>query len=557
MLPHNRPAEAPTLDVYLKALARRPWLVALCLAGVLALALLFLSLRSTTYTASSRVLVGPTPYASTRPNQLVEPNLEREREVLTSLEVAQTVRDRLGTKAEAPLLLADLTVEFQPDTDTIRVAYTDPDPERAALMADAFAQAYVDLRQAQAAGYYRSQIAAVDARLADLREGLVALGTEIDTLTQQRAALSAAGAAGNEITGIDTALLTLRSEQGQFNNEQRELLTMRSALLAEESLRVPAARQLSTARPPANPNGMGATTVLTLALIAGLGLGVAAAFVADRLDTRTRDRFELERSLGTPTLASVPSLGLRTRLSGHSLVMTSDRSSVTAHMAREAFRRLRSSLQFIQTRQDVSLFLVTSANPAEGKSTVVANTAVAIATAGRSVAVVSADLRKPRIDGLFGLESAPGLSEYLDGDDNVDLAHSGVDGLAILPAGRYSAHSSELLGSQRMKQLLVSLQELFDIVLVDTPPVLATADAGTLAAFGGAVVIVVDAKNTSLDDLALVRTELDRVGAVVLGSVLNRDPAQSRGRLRLRRRKGYYAPNAAVAAPADAEAAEA
>lgn len=544
MLPQTRSSEAPGLDVYLRAITRRPWLVGLFLALALTLALLFLSVRSASYTASNRVLVGPTPYGSARPDQLVEPSLEREREVLSSLEVAETVRRRLDVDRSAAELLDDLTVEFQPETDTLRVSYTHPDPQLAALYANAFADAYADLRESQAAEHYVSRIAALDARLADVRTRLVEVGAEVDELTQERAALTAAGAPATAATAIETSLLTLRSEQSQLTNEQRALLSSRSALVAEQSVEVPAARQLSIALPPEAPNGMGATTVLLLAVIAGLGFGVAAAFVADRLDTRTRDRFQLERALGTPTLASVPSLGLRARLSGQSLIMTSERTSLAAHLARETFRRLRSSLQFIQTRQDVDLFLVTSANPGEGKTTVVANTAVAIANAGRSVAVVSADLRKPRIDEVFGLESARGLSEYLDGDDEVELALSGVDGLAILPAGQISGHSSELLGSQRMKELLVSLQDMFDIVLVDTPPMLATADAGTIAAFGGAVVIVVDAKNTPLDDLAVVRTELERVGAVVVGSVLNRDPAHARGRFSLRRRRRYYAPTA-------------
>lgn len=540
MLPDNRSFEAPGLDVYLKAVIRRWWLVGLCVAACLTLALLYLSTRSVSYTAVTRVLVGPTPYGATRQDQLVEPNLEREREVLTSLEVAETVRGRLGSEVDEAELFGGLDVMFQPGTDTLRVTYTDPDPERAALFANAFAEAYVDLREAQRAEFFRSQIAAVDARLEDVRGALAQVTGEIEALTAERSSLTARGAPAAEVAAVDSLLVNLRADQGQFNNEQRNLVTTRSALLADESVQVPAARRLSTARPPTGPNGIAAGTVLLLALIFGAGMGVAAALVADRLDTRTRDRFELERLLGTPTLASVPPLGWRVWLAGNSVVMSSDRHTVRGHVAREAFRRLRSSLQFIQTRQETDLFLFTSANPAEGKTTIVANTAVAIASSGRSVAVVSADLRRPRIDALFGVESYRGLAEYLEGDDEVELASVGIDGLSILPAGRAHADSTELLGSERMKQLLVSLHDMFDMVLVDTPPVLATADAGALAPFGGAVVLVVDAKNTPLEDLAVARTELERVGSVVIGSVLNRDSSQVRGRFRLRRRKGYY-----------------
>lgn len=544
MLPDNRSSEVPGLEAYLKAVLRRLWLVGLCLAAVLGLGLLYLSTRSLDYTASSRVLVGPTPYGATRQDQLVEPNLEREREVLTSLEVAELVQKRFGLEADGSELFGGLAVMFQPKTDTLRVTYTDADPSRAATYANAFADAYVDLRESQRAEYFRSQIGAVDVRLADVREGLAEVGGELERLTAERAALTAGGAPATEVAAVDSLLLALRSDQSQYSNEQRNLTTARSALLAEESVQVPAARRLSTARPPSTPNGMGASTVLALALIAGTGMGVAAALVADRLDTRTRNRFDLERLLGSPTLASVPPLGWRVRLGGNGLVMASARQDTSSHMAREAFRRLRSSLQFIQTRQDSDLFLFTSANPGEGKTTVVANTAVAIARSGRSVAVVSADIRRPRIDSLFGLESYRGLSEYLEGDlegdDEVELASSGIEGLSILPAGRPSANTTELLGSERMKQLLVSLHETFDMVLVDTPPVLATADTGTIAPFGGAVVLVVDAKNTPLEDLAVLRAELQRVGAVVIGSVLNRDSSQLRGRFSLRRRKRYY-----------------
>lgn len=202
--------------------------------------------------------------------------------------------------------------------------------------------------------------------------------------------------------------------------------------------------------------------------------------------------------------------------------------------ASEAFRVLRTNLQFVGLDKPLKSIVVTSATPGEGKSTTAANLAVAFAQAGGSVCLIDADLRRPTIAKLFGLSNWSGLTNALVGQDDLStyLMDSAISGLSILPSGPIPPNPAELLGSGRMSKLLAHAEEKFDMVVVDTPPVLAVTDAAVLAPKVGGVVLVVRAGKVARRQASQARDALAVVKAKVLGVVL--DAVEAKGR------DGYY-----------------
>jgi len=203
-------------------------------------------------------------------------------------------------------------------------------------------------------------------------------------------------------------------------------------------------------------------------------------------------------------------------------------------VASEAYRVLRTNLQFMGLDEPVRSILITSATPGEGKSTTAANLAVAFAQAGASVCLIDADLRRPTIAKLFGVENWSGLTSALIGQGGIDacLHATSIPGLTVMPSGPVPPNPSELVGSARMAGLLGHLQEKYDVVLVDSPPVLAVTDAAALAPKVGGVVLVVRANTVDHRQVNRAKEALQAVKARVLGVVLSSVKPEGRD--------GYY-----------------
>jgi protein-tyrosine kinase len=202
--------------------------------------------------------------------------------------------------------------------------------------------------------------------------------------------------------------------------------------------------------------------------------------------------------------------------------------------ASEAFRVLRTNLQFMGLDEPLTSILVTSASPGEGKSTNAANLAVAFAQAGVNVCLVDADLRRPTVAKLFGVENWAGLTTVIVGQGELDdaLQPCQVPGLTLLTSGPIPPNPAELLGSERMTALLKRLEERFDMVIVDTPPVLAVTDAAVLAPKVGGVVLVVRSGQVPRQQVVRAKEALEAVRARLLGVVL--------GAVKQEGPEGYY-----------------
>jgi capsular exopolysaccharide synthesis family protein len=254
---------------------------------------------------------------------------------------------------------------------------------------------------------------------------------------------------------------------------------------------------------------------LALAGLLGLIVGVGAAVLREVIDTTVKSPESLQDLAGAPVLAGIPfdsaaALGL--------LAVTG-----AGHSARaEALRQLRTNLEYIDVDKPVKTVVVTSAVPGEGKSSTACALAMLFAETNRRVLILDADLRRPRIAEYLGLEGAAGLTTVLAGIAAIDevLQRYG-ENLWVLPSGFLPANPSELLGSQLMADLLRELRELFDVIVVDCPPLLPVTDAAVVAARAdGALLLAQSRKTTSAQVTAAVKA-LRSVDARLLGCVLN------------------------------------
>jgi capsular exopolysaccharide synthesis family protein len=283
--------------------------------------------------------------------------------------------------------------------------------------------------------------------------------------------------------------------------------------------RSPALVKVSVVEPaelPAGPVSPRKKLNVALGLIVGLGLGVGSAVLRETLDTTVKTQDDLAAVVVAPTLGRI---AYDSNAPRRPLIIQDDPHSQRA----EAFRQLRTNLQFVDIDKAPKSIVVTSSVPSEGKSTSCANLAISLAQAGLKVILVEADLRRPQISDYMGIESSVGLTSVLIG--RVDLADAiqpwGGDGrLFVLPCGPIPPNPAELLGSQGMADLLKRLESSSDIVLIDTPPLLPVTDAAVLAALADGAILIVRSGQTRREQVKAASAALSAVGARVLGVVL-------------------------------------
>ncbi|GIJ52280.1 chromosome partitioning protein [Virgisporangium aliadipatigenens] len=254
---------------------------------------------------------------------------------------------------------------------------------------------------------------------------------------------------------------------------------------------------------------------LVLGALCGLLLGTGFAVLRELLDTTVKTPEALGNLAGAPVLASVPFDSIARRAP---LVVGSGKRSPRA----EALRQLRTNLQFVDVDRPIRSLVVTSAVPGEGKSSTACNLAIVFAEAGKRVLLVDADLRRPRLAQYLGVEGAIGLTNVLAGQASVeDVAQLWGTRLWLLPSGFLPPNPSELLGSQHMADLLESFRSQFDIVIIDTPPLLPVTDAAVAAVRADGAVLVTRAGRTTTSQTDTAVRALQTVDARLLGCVFN------------------------------------
>jgi receptor protein-tyrosine kinase len=287
---------------------------------------------------------------------------------------------------------------------------------------------------------------------------------------------------------------------------------------------------------------------LALGLLGGIGLAVGR----DLLDNTVKDRQTLENMTGVGLVGSIPVS--KDRRTEPAIPFASDNSAIA-----EAFRKLRTNLQFLAVDDPPRVIVVTSSMPGEGKSTTSINIALALAEADHSVVLVDGDMRRPKLDSYLDLVGKAGLSTVLSGRASLSevLQTTRYPGLTVLTSGGTPPNPSELLGSQAAKNLLGELRAKFDFVIVDSSPLLAVTDAAILAAGSDGVLVMARFGHTKRDQLEHAVGNLEDVGARLLGAVFTMTPERGKSSYSY----SYYGdettsasahPEAPVEAPAEA-----
>jgi capsular exopolysaccharide synthesis family protein len=276
---------------------------------------------------------------------------------------------------------------------------------------------------------------------------------------------------------------------------------------------------ITPAKAPLNPSAPNTRANIMLGLILGLGCGLGAALLRTTMDSRIRGEADLRLVTTAPLLGGISFDQDATRKP----LLT---QAPTQGPRAESFRQLRTNLQFANVSGAARTILVTSSLPGEGKSTTATNLAIAKAQAGQTVCLIDADLRRPMVNEYLGLDRNAGLTTALIGAAEVNdvLQPWGEENLFVLTSGQIPPNPSELLGSREMRDLIAHLEEFFDAIIIDAPPLLPVTDAAVLSQHVGGVVVVVGSQKLKRQDLEKALNALELVNANVLGFVLNRLP---------------------------------
>jgi capsular exopolysaccharide synthesis family protein len=255
---------------------------------------------------------------------------------------------------------------------------------------------------------------------------------------------------------------------------------------------------------------------MVLAAIIGLGLGTALAFFLEYLDTSVKSLEDVERFLGVPVLAVIPkNIGILMHQKGDS-------------PDAEAYRILRTNIEFNRKNPDANTLTMISGGPGEGKSTTLFNLAYTCAKGGYSVLVVDADLRRPSQHRLFGVENNVGLSNYLTSNMSFDevVRTTGVENLSFIPSGELPRDAVGILNSQRMTDLIRNTKMRFDLVMFDSPPILGVSDGAVLASEVDLSIMVIEHRRFPRSMLQRVKQAVFNVGGNLMGVVLNKVDAR-------------------------------
>jgi capsular exopolysaccharide synthesis family protein len=506
------PTQPLQLREYLAVLrARRASVIAT--AGITLAAALFVSLRMTPmFTSTAKVLVKPI----TANQQLLSGtstitlNLDTESQLVRSAVVAKLAADKMGSAIAPHTLIQHLGVSVPSNTEILEISDSDPSPIRAQRAAQAFADAYLEFKRSEALATYKSVSSSIQGEINDLQQKL--------DKAQYTSQHSSEGSTVKQRADSDISLLS------------NQIALLRNQMASLTTLDIDPGAIVQRANLPEAPSSPNHLLNAALGLFVGLALGVGLAFLRERLDDRLRGRDDLEEHLGSPTLVVIPKISEWKSPEVARLVAIEDPRGPAA----EAYKTLRTSVLFAAAQRELKSIMVCSAEAGEGKSTTAANLAVVLAQAGKRVVLVSGDLRKPRIARFFqphggATETDIGLSTVLTGETSLQdaLQPSGVENLWLLTAGPVPAQPAEMAQSSAMAVLVDALRQAADLTIIDSAPTLVVTDAAAMAPHVDGVLFVADASRTTRGAVTRARVQLEHVGAVMVGAVLNNfDPSK-------------------------------
>jgi capsular exopolysaccharide synthesis family protein len=498
--------EEPSLRGYLQVLRRRYYWIVACVVLLGAAAASYALVQPKQYTATAQLLVQPTqaniPSAGTQ--QVISPtDVQTELQLLTTAPVKEKVRHLLGSEP-------NISTSQVGQTNVIAVAATSKSPTLAAKIANSYANAFVTYQQAvtntnlaSAEQQLQSQISALDAQVASLGDA------------------PSATAQVNSLLSQETVL--------------KETL---AALQVNGAVSGGGVQVVTPAKPPTSPSSPKPLKDALIAAIIGLLIGGALALLAEHLDDAVYSKEEASRlARGAPVLGMIPKINSWKRRSDAVLATVDSQNSSVA----EAFRSVRTSLQFAGHDGNMKTILVTSPSAGEGKTSTIANLGIVLAQADQRVVIVSCDLRRPRLGQFYDHSESPGFTTVILGKSSLGDALKPVEGvgsLFFLGSGDVPPNPTELLASGGAREIFSKLRQAFDVVLLDSPPLLPVTDAVILARMADATLLVVAAGETKRSHVEEASELLAQVDATRVGVILNE--VEVGGRYGYRDRYGSY-----------------
>jgi capsular exopolysaccharide synthesis family protein len=506
-----------TIDLWrlAKSGLRRWWLVLMGTALVAAAAYGLTSMKSPLYAASSGVMINPAQGSGNFDYQAIlgsQSIAETYLQLVKSRAVLMDVIDELKLPYDVSALDSKVSAKLVSGTTLIRITASDPDPQRAADIANATANHFSDFATAQSLQLSNASRAAIDQQLADLKSQIDHLNQQITDFEQSPNTPDAAAQAQ-----LESLRTTLNQTQGLY---AQLLLTAQTMDLNTAATRT----QVTVFENAVAPNAPYAPRVALWALIGGfLGFMLAGGLVVtlEYLDNTTKTMSDFVSIVGAPLLASIGVVPKLREGPDQVYMLTQPKSQYA-----EAIRFLRSNVEYAAGQRSMRI-MVASANQGEGKSTVAANLAVAISQAGLSTVLIDADLRRPSQHRIFRIRNERGLSTLLS-DPNINWKWAATandatqKGFFVIPSGPLPPNPSDLLSGGRLDVLLQEVGAECEVIVIDTPPVLAVSDSLAIASNVDGVIFVCRDGKTRIDSLRRAAAILQPRASRILGIVVNR-----------------------------------
>ena len=417
--------------------------------------------------------------------------------IATSDRVLDELAQRLDLD-EAP----KLGLELLGNSELMRLTVVHPDPQLAQEAANTMAEILMELNREL---YVQVEMTTQEILLQQLAKAKDEVGQAWEDYQETIA----------EYPYDPATILTAGSAWESKQQTYDRLLAQYEQSRVQEFLKANALSVYDPADLPDTPSGLPKAVHVALGAMVGLTAGAGLAFLFEDLDRTLHGTGEIGALTPLSTLGKIPTVGKQYPIS----------FSPGGSPHEEAFRRLRTNLFALDGSALLRTILVASAQPLEGKTTVVANLACAIAESGRQVVAVDCDLRRSSLHKMFQLSNRMGLTDalvYHEPRLNGYLIETGIENLWVLTSGPLPPQPTELLGSPAMAHLISKLRQRFDVVLLDTPAIEGVTDAAVLAPLADGVLLVVSRGKAQEEDVLAARTQLADVGARLIGVVVNR-----------------------------------